>query len=192
MRTKKLLRFLLLSIIAILIAACDDNGNRDLELETRPTPEQIAGAREVQAELFERLEGILSEVSPEFYPWVSVRGHGEYVSSYSIAIRIAVSAQCIIAETVTLNYLYTDILEVVKDVIEERSLIVRGVGINTSVGYRLSLFFTTSDFNNFSFAIDDNEIFDGPVTMGFLHVSELSEFPFANILSDYFNQLPYW
>jgi len=188
MKTKKILLTLIFSIITVVVAACDSSANGDeLGETTHPTPEQIEGAREVQADLRQRLTGILEDISPDFYPWVPVRGHGEHISSYSITVRINISAHCILSEAVDLNGLYTDMFAVIRQVIDDRDLIVRHITIRTTVGYKLSLFISTWDHDRFAFGVDDYDIFDEPRLLASFPAYRLPEVEFVNLFADYFS-----
>jgi len=194
MKAKRILLALLFSIIATMAVACGGNAGENLatETRTRPTPEQLAHAREVQADLRERLTGILEDISPDFYPWVPMRAFGEHVSTYSMSVSINVSAHCIISEAVNLNYLYADIFAVIRQVAYDRDLTVTNARIRTSVGHGISLTLYTSDNYRFIFTADENHTFADPIILLSFSAYRFPEIEFASIVAEYFSRVPYY
>ena len=186
---KKITLITALILIVLFISACSVSNDDDNTI--RFTKDELLSiSREIQAELHEGLEDIREERHLNFSTWVPF--HSEENPSFSIAVRINIPPQAITSGEIDLNSLYADVIAIVRptiaEQITERNLPFSRFWIPSSLEDDLSISLSTEDFNRFTFVVDDQVFMDDAaiVIIESLSYDELTDFPFAKIISDYY------
>ena len=186
---KRFALLLMLTLMFVASACTVYNGDEDNTMRfTRD--ELLSISSEIQAELHERLEDIREESHLNFSTWVPF--HTEENPIFSISVGINIPTQAITSGEIDLNSLYVDITALVRQVIAEqitaRDLPFNRFWVSSSLEDNLSMSLSTVDFNRFTFVMDDQNFMDDAaiVVIESLSYNELTEFPFAEIVSDYY------